>query len=60
MWRRTLAVLTAALLLVTAAQAQDATKPASEEDETTKLAKETQNPVANLKSWKLPDIELVK
>jgi hypothetical protein len=48
MLHRTLAALTAALLLVTAAQAQDATKATGGDDDATKLAKETQNPVANL------------
>jgi len=45
--RGMLAVLTCTLLLVSAAQAQDA-KSAGDEDAATKLAKETQNPVANL------------
>jgi hypothetical protein len=44
MRHRTLAVLTAALLLVSAAQAE----AAEGDDNATKLAKETQNPVANL------------
>ena len=43
-----LAVMAAALLLVSTAQAQDDKEPASGEDSATKLAKETQNPVANL------------
>jgi hypothetical protein len=44
---RTLAVLIAALLLVSAAQAQQAATSASHESET-ELAKKTQNPVADL------------
>ena len=45
---RTLAMLAGTLLLVSATQAQGANKPASGEDDATKLAKQTQNPVANL------------
>jgi hypothetical protein len=46
--RRTLAALAAVLLLVSAARAEDDQKSAGGEDSATKLAKETQNPVANL------------
>ncbi len=45
---RMLAALAGTLLLVSAAQAQDAMKATGGEDDATKLAKETQNPVANL------------
>jgi hypothetical protein len=48
LWRHRLAVVAAALLLVTAAQAEDAKDAAGGEDSATKLAKQTQNPVANL------------
>jgi hypothetical protein len=46
--RRALAGLTAALLLASAAQAQEAKSSVTGDDAATKLAKETQNPVANL------------
>jgi hypothetical protein len=45
---RGLVATVAALLLLGAAQAQDDKKPASGDDDATNLAKETQNPVANL------------
>ena len=48
LWRLTFTTVAAALLLVSAAQAQDAKPSDGGEDAATKLAKETQNPVANL------------
>src|SRR5574341_970556 len=46
--RHSFAVLTAMVLLATSALAQEAKKPTSEAADTTDLAKQTQNPVANL------------
>jgi len=46
-WRM-VAALAGALLLVSTAQAQDAKKSAGGEEDASKLAKQTQNPVANL------------
>jgi hypothetical protein len=48
MGRSVLVLLVAALLLVSAAGAQDTKRPSGGDDETTKLAKQTQNPVADL------------
>jgi hypothetical protein len=45
---RAMVVLVAALLFATAARAAEAGAPSGGADEATKLAKQTQNPVANL------------